>query len=61
MYDVLDDMERKDQHGKEKFGDAYKESKLGSDVTRWVVRIKGCWCFRDMAWIMMIVLRMIDS
>ena len=61
LYDVLDDMERKDQHGKEKFGDAYKESKLGSDVTKRVVRIKGCWCFRDMAWIMMIVLRMIDS
>ena len=61
LYDVLDDMERKDQHGKEKFGDAYKESKLGSDVTKRVVRIKGCWGFRDMAWIMMIVLRMIDS
>ena len=55
LYDVLDDMERKDQHGKEKFGDAYKESKLGSGVTKRVVRIKGCWCFRGMAWIMMIV------
>ena len=34
MYVVLDDMERKDEHGKETYGDEYVPSKLGAKLHR---------------------------
>ena len=32
LYEVLDDMERKDEYGKETYGDEYEPSKLGAMV-----------------------------
>ena len=34
LYEVLDDMERKDEHGKEAYGDEYEPSKLGAKLHR---------------------------
>ena len=34
LYDVMDDMERKDANAKEKFGETYEPSKLGAKIHR---------------------------